>query len=115
MKASQFPKVVEVLNVEPFKVTCLWSTGQVRVNDFTEEMEEWKVQNYEIYLPLTNYAVFSSVAISEAGTLTWPAAPITFTFDGQTRTEPLDLDPIVLYETSKPLSAYRLVPVEQAA
>lgn len=115
MKYERIPYITQLYKVEPFKVTCLWNTGEMRVIDFEETMQKWRSEGYELMQPLFDYDTFKHVSLGETGTLQWTNVPIIFTFDGQTHTEPLDLDPIVLYETSKPLSAYRLVPVEQAA
>jgi len=115
MKYERIPHITQIFKVEPFKVTCLWNTGEMRVKEFEDDFERWQTQHYDLLLPLTDYETFRHVSIGETGTLQWVNVPVTFNFDGETRTEPLDLDPIVLYETSKPLSAYRLVPVEEAA
>lgn len=115
MKYERIPHITQLLKVEPFKVTCLWNTGEVRVKEFEEDLKQWQADEYELLLPLVDYDTFRYVSVGGTGTLQWVNVPITFTFDGETRTEPLDLDPIVLYETSKPLSAYRLVPVEEVA
>jgi len=114
-KHERIPHITRILNVEPFKVTCVWDTGEVQVKDFEDDIARWKSTNYELLLPLSDYENFRHVSVNDTGTLQWENIPVTFTFDGQTHTEPLDLDPIVLYQTSKPLSAYRLVPVEEAA
>jgi hypothetical protein len=34
-----FPRIIEILKVEPFKVTCLWNNGEIRLNDFTDKIE----------------------------------------------------------------------------
>lgn len=103
--ANQIHHIVEILNVEPFKITCRWDTGETRVNDLETRFSEW--ENHPLLHPLLDYKIFRDVAVSEDGTLQWPSVPVTVTFLGQTLTEPLDLDPIVLYETSKPLPTYR--------
>ncbi len=110
MKYKQIPRIRQLIHVEGFKVTCLWNTGEVRVNDFEGELADWK--RNEFLAPLTNYETFQPVSVGETGTLQWENLPYTSPFG---IVSPTDLDPIVLYETSKPLSAYRLVPVEEAA
>lgn len=103
------PAIKHIVSVEPFKVTCIWNTGEVRVNDFGTEREKWK--HYEVYAPLVDYRKFREVKIGEFGTLQWNNVLIDSFLSNQK--QPLDFDPTVLYETSKPLSAYRLVPVEE--
>lgn len=111
--ADKIHHIVQILDVEPFKITCKWDTGEVRVNDLEPRFPEW--EGHPHLHPLLDYKIFRGVTIGEDGTLQWPSVPVTVTFLGKTITEPLDLDPVTLYETSKPRSAYRLVPVEQAA
>lgn len=110
MNSSQFPRIRQLVHVEPFKVTCLWSTGEYRISDFDGELDDWK-QN-EFLAPLTDYQIFRHVSVGESGTLQWENLPHTSPFG---YVSPMDFDADVLYETSKPLSAYRLVPVDEAA
>lgn len=110
MNSRQFPRIKQLIHVEPFKVTCLWNTGEFRANEFDDELDDWK--RNEFLAPLTNYQSFQHVSIGETGTLQWENLPYASPFG---HVSPLALDATVLYETTKPLSAYRLVPVEQAA
>lgn len=107
---ERIPHITQLIHVEPFKMVCRWSTDEVRVHDFENQLGDWKRNQF--LAPLTDFQTFQHVSVSETGTLQWESLVYTGP-DGHVT--PLDLDPIVLYETSKPLSAYRLVPVEQAA
>ena len=52
---------------------------------------------------------FENVLVKD-GTLQWNSVTINFTdLKGNMQTQPLDLDPDVLYQKSKPISFYRLV------
>ena len=39
---SNIPYITQILKIEPFKITCLWNTGEVMVNDFEEEFNSQK-------------------------------------------------------------------------
>ena len=64
-----FPRIIEILNIEPFKVPCLWNNGEIRINDFADKIDIFK-QN-ERLKPLLNYDKFSQVSVSQGNTLSW--------------------------------------------
>ena len=33
-----FLRIIEILKVEPLKVTCLWNNGEIRLSDFTDKI-----------------------------------------------------------------------------
>jgi hypothetical protein len=109
------PSIVKILKVEAFKVLVTWNNGELRVIDFAKNFDTWKKENNNILFPLMNEVLFKEVSISESGTLQWKNIPTKFVWKGQERTEPLELDPIVLYEQSKELSHYALVEVEKSS
>jgi len=64
---NNIPHIIQIIKIESFKVTCLWNTGEVRVNNFEEE---FKIFNYlAIFYQLKNYQIFKYVSVSEEGTL----------------------------------------------
>jgi hypothetical protein len=109
---NKIPKITEIIKIEPFKITCRWNTDEVRVIDFEARFEEYKLQNNALLLNLQDFTKFEGVGVSDNGTLIWKN--ITHKFHdlaGKELDEPLELDPLVLHKTSKPLSAYKLVEV----
>nr|WP_299417924.1 hypothetical protein [uncultured Emticicia sp.] len=104
---SNIPFITQIIKVEPFKITSLWNTGEVRVNDFEDEFNE--PNKHEAFYQLANYDIFKYVSIGDVDTLQWVNLPITITFAQEKMTLPFDLDPIVLYEKSQPISKYHLV------
>jgi len=98
---NEIPEIQKIISIEPFKITCLWSTDEIRVSDFEPEFEKWKIQGDKRYFPLMEYDNFEQVTVSEEGTLEWTTILISFQFAGKSRTAPLDLDPVVLYENSQ--------------
>ena len=110
---DNIPHITQIIKIEPFKVTCLWNTGEVRVNDFEEE---FKILDYlAIFYQLKNYNIFKYASVSEEGTLHWVNLPFKTTFLGKEIESPFDLDPIVLYEKSHSIREYKLVMAEEFA
>ena len=108
---SNIPHITQILKIEPFKITSLWNTGEVRVNDFEED---FKVPNYlDIFYQLSNYDIFKYASVSEEGTLQWVNLPFKIKFLGKEREVPFDLDPITLYEKSHSIREYKLVMTEE--
>jgi hypothetical protein len=108
------PSIIKILKVEAFKVLIMWNDGELRVIDFSKNFDNWKKENNKDLFPLMNEEVFKQVSLSESGTLQWNNVLTKIVWKGQERTEPLELDPIVLYEQSKELSLYKLVESENA-
>ena len=103
--------ITQILKIEPFKITSLWNTGEVRVNDFEED---FNVQNYlDIFYQLSDYEIFKYASVSEEGTLQWVNLPFKIKFLGKDREVPFDLDPITLYEKSHSIREYKLVMSEE--
>lgn len=90
---KRISRIVSIIGVEPFKITCEWNTGEVKTIDFKPLFKKWKLKEGHIGYPLTDYNIFKQVSLSESLTLCWKPIQI----DGQ----PYDLDPIVLYEAGK--------------
>ena len=110
---NKIPNITQIIKIEPFKITCLWNTGEVRVNDFEED---FNIPNYvDIFYQLKNYSIFKYVSISEEGTLQWVNLIFKTHFLGKEIEAPFDLDPIVLYEKSHSIREYKLVIAEEFA
>ncbi len=106
---KKFDRITEIIKIEPFKITCRWTTGEIRVIDFTNEFEKWKKNNSPFLTELVNYEKFQNVTVKD-GTLLWYSVNVFFTgLDGKQNHQPLDIDPESLYSLSKPISHYRLV------
>jgi hypothetical protein len=106
---KNLPRITEVIKIEPFKITCRWNSGEIMVIDFEQEFKEWKEKGKEMFYPLEDYNNFENVIVKD-GTLQWYSVLINYTdLRGSKQTQPLDLDPDILYQKSKPISHYRLV------
>ena len=89
------PRVIKIIKVEPYKITNLWSNGEVRVNDFNQKLDIFK-QN-ERYKSLLDFEVFSQVSVNEGDTLTWENIRFRNTVGNLI---PISFDPDVLFEES---------------
>ena len=110
---KHLPRITEIIKIEPFKISCRWTTAEVRVVDFEMEFDKWEKQGNQLLCQLKDYSNFENVVVKD-GTLQWPSIQVSYTgLDGKPTNQPLDLDPDVLYEISKALSLYLLIPVEK--
>lgn len=113
---NKLPRITEIIKVEPFKVTVRWTTGEIRVIDFEQLFQQWDVQPDEPEAALFNYDTFKYVSVADGKTLHWVNVPLQHvTFNGDTpekQVGALSFDPDVLYEASRPIDEFRLVPVD---
>ena len=107
----KLPRIAKILSVEPFTITTVWTTGEVRTNDFSKSFERWKKNGNNHLLGLTPWEVFKGVSVGDSRTLEWKNYPTTFTFGGKTQTAPTDLDPDVLYQESTFVRKIEAIPV----
>lgn len=94
------PKIARMLEIEPFKITLLWNTSEIRVSDFAPLFDQWEAEGDSKMATLRDWDTFKQVAVSENRTLCWPNVPVSFTFKGETRTSSLELDALELYRQS---------------
>ena len=113
---NQLPRITEIIKIEPFKITCRWSTGEVRVIDFELLFQEWKLEESMNERALLNYDVFKYASVSEQKTLQWVNVLISHKHwdelgNASNQNSPLTYDADGLYSRSQPLESYRLVPI----
>ncbi|MEZ0612485.1 helix-turn-helix domain-containing protein [Fibrella sp. WM1] len=95
------PRIVRVIAVEPFVITALWTTTEIRRIDFARLFDQWKHDEDTRLYPLFDYEVFKLAAVSPARTLHWPTIPIRIELAKRVVEGPLDLDPDELYRQSE--------------
>lgn len=106
---KNLPGITEIIKIEPFKITCRWTTGEIKVMDFANEFSKWKKEENKTLLQLENYENFKNLTIKD-GTLQWYSIMLNFKgLNGKQQTQPLDIDPDNLYLKSTPLSQYKLI------
>ena len=94
------PRIAKILAIEPFKITALWTTSEIRDIDFVPLFNQWKQENDARFFPLFDFDVFRQAAVSPARTLHWPNVTIQVKLAKRTIEGPLDLDPDELYRQS---------------
>ncbi|MBI4645620.1 MAG: hypothetical protein HY738_03240 [Bacteroidia bacterium] len=112
---NDIPKIIEIIKIEPYKVTCRWSTGEIRVIDFEKKIKEWKLSPGDNAYPLLNYENFKYATIGEGNTLCWPNIQIKhINFSKGEITSPLAFCPENLYHDSQPINNFRLVKIRKS-
>ena len=102
------PKIARILEIEPFKITLLWNTSEIRLLDFTPLFEQWEAEGDVKMAALRDWETFKQVTLSENRALCWPNVPVSFTFKGVTRSNPLELDTLEIYRQSTLIKKYNL-------
>lgn len=93
-------KISRIIAIEPFKITLLWNTSEIRILDFTGLFKQWEAEGDHQMASLRDWDIFKQVALSENRTLCWPNVLVSFTYKGEARTNPLELDALELYSQS---------------
>ncbi|WP_420459260.1 helix-turn-helix domain-containing protein [Neolewinella sp.] len=104
--------VLKVIEVNDYRITCVFSNGEYRRVDLDQLLDQWKPNKDDLTAELYDVEKVKKVMV-ENGTLTWPNITMSIQLlDGEQATVALDLDPMVLYENSvidkKHDSAYKL-------
>ncbi|GAB2569500.1 hypothetical protein GCM10027190_19400 [Spirosoma areae] len=87
----------KLIQVEPFNVVLLWSNNEIRSNDFSEKVEQWKHGLNKQLAKLANRDVFMSATIHNNALA---FKKIKLRVPGIAGTQPLDLDPDVMFQES---------------
>ena len=98
---KSLPKIARIIKIEPFKITMLWNTAEIRVLDFAPLFEVWEKEGDAKMAALQDWEAFKQVTLSENRTLCWPNIAVAFTFKRETRSSPLELDAQALYGQSQ--------------
>ncbi len=79
--------VKEIVNVEPFKITLRFNTGEIRQVNLADKLNEWATNSQSKFAELKDYEVFKRVKLDrEFDSLVWENG--------------IDLCPDVLYKLS---------------
>jgi hypothetical protein len=90
-------RISEIIDIQGFKLICLWSNGEVRVNDFDPIVRQWDTGRNQFLAQLSEPGIFHT-AFAKSGTVAFAGALVDI---GDMGLQPLDLDPDVLFETSQ--------------
>ena len=95
---KRFVELQKLLQIKPYKIVGLWSNGETRLNDFTDEVEEWRNGSNKELKKLANAKVFHTAFIRN-GTLAFSGS--TVRVPGIPGPQPVDFDRRVLYADSQ--------------
>ena len=95
------PRIKSILSVEPYKVTCLWNTGEIHEVDFQTYLAESKPQSP--VARLADKQLFNEVK-TDWRTLYWDNLLTIIDYDGSRHPAPLDFDSDVMYLNSRLMS-----------
>jgi len=82
--------IKQIIKTEPYTVTCLFNTGEVRLIDLQHKISAYSQKAPDLFGKLLDKNYFETVHLDSYGTLCW---------DNE-----VDFCPDVLYEDSKPVS-----------
>ena len=95
---SKVIRLEKLLLVQPYRIVGLWSNGETRINDFSEEINEWRNGNSKELKKLTNSRIFKTAFIKN-GTLAF--AGVTVRVPDIDADQPIDFDRRKLYSDSQ--------------
>ena len=64
------PKIARIIEVQPFQLTLLWNTSEIRLLDFAPLFERWETEGDTQMARLRNWETFKQVGLSDNRTLT---------------------------------------------
>lgn len=108
---NKLPRIAKILIVEPYKITVVWTTAEIRVIDFEPFFQQWNKNANAHLLALKDWEVFKHVAVSESKTLEWSNHTSVLNFRNKRIEVPTSLDPDVLYEQSLFIKNIDTIPV----
>ena len=91
--------IIEILEINPFTITCLWNDNEIRTIDLTGFIKEKSQNPKNSYYQLSDKERFAEVKC-DGTTIYWEDGIRMKDFDGIMKPGPLDIDPEILYELS---------------
>ncbi len=96
-------EISKIIQIQGFKIICLFDSMESRVIDFKLLFEEWGIKKGDFREKLLDPKEFEKVKIKNQ-TLCWSnVKKVIKLSSGTTFTAEYEVDPIVLYEKSSPL------------
>ncbi|MCE7062857.1 DUF2442 domain-containing protein [Dyadobacter sp. CY343] len=99
------PRIKEIVSIDAFVITVLWSDNIVRAIDFGEFLAEYFEKPESVYYQLLQANTFKK-AKTDGKTIYWDDLIEIIDYDGKPIAAPLDFDPDVLFNISKPLDSF---------
>lgn len=108
---NKLPHITKIVSVEPYKITVIWTTAEIRVIDFEPFFQQWDKSANTHLLALKDWEVFQHVVVSESKTLEWLNHTSVVNFRNKRIEVPTSLDPDVLHEQSHFIKNIDTIPV----
>ncbi|PSR51956.1 hypothetical protein AHMF7605_29035 [Adhaeribacter arboris] len=105
-KSTKVPRILKIHQIDGFKITCVFNTGEYKTIDFGKRLHN--VSETDPKYALKDIHAFQQVVVNESHTLAWPNIKVKFrSFEklGEMKEAPLDLDPVVLYDSGEDYEA----------
>ena len=99
----RIPRILKINKVRGYKVSCLFNNGESRIIDFEDFFQKQELgKDHLARILLNDIREFRKIEVIE-NTIGWKNVGITLKdIEGNEQFYYFDLDPIVLYEFSKP-------------
>lgn len=95
------PRIISILHIEPYTITCLWTTNETRTIDFIKLKERLKGNYLDRIL---NVSIFGQAKLNRnTKTLYWEGILSGKNEKGEHITGDLDICPDTLYQNSNPI------------
>ncbi|MCA6392075.1 MAG: DUF2442 domain-containing protein, partial [Cytophagales bacterium] len=101
-KINKLPRILKIISVDGFKITCIFNNGETRLIDFERLLSKWKPTSGEPTFKLQRKTFFKKVTLHNQ-TLCWQNLKVPLRgLGGKTEWHAYEIDPITLYENSEP-------------
>lgn len=99
---GKIPRIIKILEVNNFRVSCAFNTGEYRIIDFENLFTQWGINENHFAFSITDPKIFKTVKLVN-NTLSWPQISKKIKLsNGMEFDAPYEVDPIVLFENSIP-------------
>ena len=93
------PRIKEIISINPFVISALWSNNEVRKIDFAQFLSDYFQKNDSIFHKILDERTFLK-AKTDGRTIYWEGLAQMQDYDGKIISAPLDFCPDVLFEQS---------------
>ncbi len=101
-KLNSIPRIIRINEIIGFKIYCAFNNGEHRIIDFSELFKKLNFERDDMRRKIMDINYFKTVSLAN-NTLTWEKVRKDIkTKSGKTFNVAFDLDPLLLYENSKP-------------
>jgi len=101
-KKINIPRIIKIDKIEGFTIYCMFNNGEIRLVNFEQVFNEWKIKPSDLEYPLTKQEEFKKVKLRNH-TLSWDNIEVKLiNEEGKEGAHPYELSPDIIYNYSKP-------------